>query len=108
MKMLALSLGISLSASLFACKSKEASPGGAASGSAEAPAAATGEGSLKAAGALPRIGGSVVAVGDHSVELKLYQSGSIEGIVTSAVGDLVSDGATLNVTAETEGGAREE
>ena len=108
MKTLVLSLGIALLAAPLACKSKEASPSGAASANAQASSAVAGEASAKSAGALPRIGGSVAAVGDHSVELKLYQSGSVEAIVTSAVGELVSDGATLNVTAETEGGAREE
>jgi hypothetical protein len=106
MKRFPLSLSIALAGMLPACNSKEGAPAGAASGSAQASAAAAGE--VKAAGALPRIGGSVAAVGDHSVELKLHQSGSIEGIVTSAVGELVSEDATLSVTAETESGAREE
>jgi hypothetical protein len=106
--MLALSLGIALFGSLRICGSKDASPTGAASGNAAATASATGEVSAKISAAAPRIGGSVAIVGDHSVELKLHQSGSVEALVSSAVGELVSDGAELTVNAATEGGGREE
>ncbi|HEX6765796.1 MAG TPA: hypothetical protein VF103_09975, partial [Polyangiaceae bacterium] len=107
MKVLALSLGIALFGSLRVCSSKDAAPSGAASGNAAATASATVEASAKIAEAAPRIGGSVVLVGDHSVELKLHQSGSIEALVSNAAGELVSGDATLSVTAATEGGGRE-
>jgi hypothetical protein len=107
MKALALSLGLALS--LFGCRSKEAAPSGAASGSAEASGAVSAAGpSPNFAAAVPRIGGSVTTAGEHSVELKLFQSGAIEALVSNAAGELVSDGATLAVTAATEGGGREE
>lgn len=105
MKVLALSLGIALFGSFRMCGSKDASPTGAASGNAAA--TASGEASVKVSAAAPRIGGSVAVVGDHSVELKLNQSGSIEGLVSSAAAELVNEGVTLSVTAPVEGGARE-
>ena len=108
MKMLALSLGIALFGSLRVCGSKDASPSGAASGSAAATAAATGEAAVKVSAAAPRIGGSVAVVGDHSVELKLHQSGFIEAALTGAASEPVTEGATLSVNAATEGGGREE
>jgi len=108
MKMLALSLGIALFGSLRVCGSKDASPTGAASGNAQATASAGAEASVKVTAAAPRIGGSVAVVGDHSVELKLHQSGSVEALVSNAAGELVSDGTALSVTAATEGGGREE
>jgi hypothetical protein len=107
MKVFALSLGLVLS--FVGCRSKEGAPAGAASGSAEVSGAVSASGpSPNFAAAVPRIGGSVATVGDHSVELKLFQSGEIEALVSSAAGELVSDGATLSVTAATEGGGREE
>jgi hypothetical protein len=109
MKVLALSLGIALFGSLRVCGSKDAAPSGAASGNAAATIAATGEANVKAsAAAAPRFGGSVALVGDHSVELKLHQSGSIEALVTNAAGELAAEGTTLSVNAATEGGGREE
>ena len=108
MKMLALSLSVALASTLGSCSKKE-SPSGAAS--SEAPAAAVSAGA-EASGMIsitpPRFGGSVLAIGNHLVELKLHQSGLIEGLVTDASGGVVSDGATLSVTAATEGGGREE
>ena len=108
MKLLALSLGIVLVGALPGCKSKDAAPSEASPAKPDTSAAATGAGSVKSAGARPRIGGSVALVGDHSVELKLHQSGYIEGIVSSAASEMVTEGATVSVTAQTEGGAREE
>ena len=109
MRMLALSLGIAVLGSFCGCRSKDATPAGAsASAEAAATAAGSGEVSAKMSAGVPRIGGSIAAVGDHSVELKLHQSGSIEALVSNAVGELVSDGSTLSVTAATEGGGREE
>jgi hypothetical protein len=107
MKLLALSLGIALVGPLSACRSKEASPSSSAP-QASGAVSAQGEVSPKGAGAVPRIGGTVAAVGDHSVELKLYRSGAIEALVANAAGELASDAALLSVTAAIEGGGREQ
>ncbi len=81
---------LSLSAlSLKVCgKSEEASGSASANASAEAKATAaatgTGAATAKAAAAAPRIGGSVVAVGDFSVEVAAHQSGLVEALVLDA------------------------
>lgn len=109
MKRLAL-IGIALTGSLCACQSKSPSPSPAVSASAAEGTSAKGaiEGATKVAAAAPRIGGSVAVVGEHSVEFKLHRSGAIEALVSTAAGDLVSDGATLAVTSAIEGGGREQ
>src|SRR3982751_6371371 len=93
----ALGLGIAVIGSLAACRSKEAPPSGAASATAEAAGsvAASGEAAAKFSLAAPRIGGSVTAAGDHSVELKLHRSGAVEALVSNAAGEMVGDDATL-------------
>jgi hypothetical protein len=105
MNKLVLSLCVALTGSLGAC-SKDAPPKseGSTSGAASVTAAADATFALGP----PRFGGRVLALGDHMVELKLYRSGLIEGLVTTPNGDVVGEAATLSVTAATEGGAREE
>jgi hypothetical protein len=108
MQKLVLSLCVALAGSLAACSKKTpategVAPSAAAVDTPKASAAAEGMFALKP----PRIGGTVIAVGDHMVELKLFRSGLIEGLVITPSGEVVSDGA-LSVTAATEGGGKEE
>lgn len=79
------------------------------SGSASAAASASVSGSAQVAATLaaPRIGGSVVSIGDFSVELLLRQAGRVEALVSDASGKLVSEGVSLELTAKTKGGASE-
>jgi hypothetical protein len=55
----------------------------------------------------PRIGGTKVAVGEHSVELLIHASGVVEAVVTDASDKLVTD-AGLSLVAEAKGGGRAE
>jgi hypothetical protein len=105
MKKLVLSLCVALACGFGAC-SKKAPPTGESSSSASVAASAAAEGMF--ALSPPRFGGRVLGVGDHMVELKLYRSGLIEGLVTTPNGEVVGEGATLSVTAATASGAREE
>lgn len=70
-------------------------PEGDASGSATASAAASGATQTGAtATAEARVGGQVVSVGAHSVELKIYARGLVEAWVFDASGKLVADEKT--------------
>lgn len=104
---LAVSLCVALTGAVAAC-SKEAPSKGEGSSSASASVAASAAAEGMFALTPPRFGGSVLGVGDHLVELKLYRSGLIQGLVTTPKGEVVSDGATLSVSAATEGGGKEE
>ena len=76
-----------------------AEPGAATSGSLA--------GQVKAALAAPRLGGSVVAAGNFSVELLLHKTGLVEALVSDAQSQLVSDGVKLGITAQAKAGAAE-
>lgn len=67
---------------------------GDASGSASATAAASGATQPAGATAEARVGGQVVTVGAHSVELKVYERGLVEAWVFDASGKLVADEKT--------------
>lgn len=108
MQKLVLSLCVALAGSLAACSKKTPSTEGAAASATavdtpKASAASEGTFALKP----PRIGGTVIGIGDHMVELKLFRSGLIEGLVTTQNGEVVSEGAALSVTGATEGGKEE-
>lgn len=103
MRVLLLSLGLLSSSSLRVCSSEETSASARESGSVAASAGASVSGktavSANAKTAIPRIGGSVVAVGDHSVEVVLHQEGLVHALVLDATGQSVTDGvARLAVT----------
>jgi hypothetical protein len=93
------------------CDSKESTPSEGVAAEARATASASGavaaEGSAALVAPKPRIGGSVVLVGDHAVELVLNRSGALEALVSNAEGKPVSAGAKLSVTAATSANARE-
>jgi hypothetical protein len=80
---------------------------------ATATAVASAEGSgaaqvdAKAASARPRIGGTIAAAGDYSVEVALHENGLIEALVSDARGQLVNDGVKLSAQVRAKGGATE-
>lgn len=114
MKHVVVVMSLLSAANLRVCESEgpagaaSASVEGAASaeGAAKAAAVAAAKASAKASLAAPRIGGSVVAAGDHSVELALHQSGRVDALVLDASGKAVTD-AKLAITATAKGGATE-
>jgi hypothetical protein len=81
------------------CKSE----GEGAAGSATASGAAQTAGATATAEA--RVGGQVVAVGAHSVELKIYERGLVEAWVFDASGKLVADEKTKLSLRPASGGA---
>ena len=105
MKALLVGLSLFSAGSLRVCSSEESAP--KATASAEAAVAASGSVAAALAPAKARIGGSVVAVGDHSVELLLHQSGSVEALVSNSSGASVSDGIALSLVATAKGQAKE-
>jgi hypothetical protein len=90
---------------LRVCDSSDEAPSGSASASAEARLNANANASVK-----PQIGGRVVAVGDHSVELLVHERGIAEALVFDAKGALLPDPASANlkVTAAAKAGGRQE
>lgn len=101
MRVLLTSLVLVWSSSLRVCSSD----GSGAKPTASAEATASAAVDAKAPLAKARIGGRVVAVGQHSVELALHQSGEAEAIVSDASGKLVNEGVALSakVSAKAEG-----
>lgn len=95
MRVLLTSLILVAANSLRVCGSEGS--GTKAAASAEVTASASAEATAPLAKA--RIGGRVVAVGQHSVELALHQSGHVEALVSDAAGKLVNDGIALSVNA---------
>ncbi|NUO49331.1 MAG: hypothetical protein HOV80_10790 [Polyangiaceae bacterium] len=77
---------------------------GDAAGSASASAAAAGA-QTAGATAEARVGGQVVTVGAHSVELKIYERGLVEAWVFDASGKLVADEKTKLSLRPPSGGA---
>ncbi len=120
MKHVVIAMSLLSAANLRVCESE--GPAGSASASVEANASVDGAAkaaaidaakttaisaaaAAKAALATPRIGGRIVAVGDHSVEVALHQSGLVEALVLDASGKAVTD-AKLDITATAKGGAK--
>jgi hypothetical protein len=109
MRSLAISFYLLSSASLRVCESDNASAPAAASAAASANANAQLNGNAAArVNARPRIGGTTVAVGTHTVELVLHDSGHAEALVTDASDRVVSEGVKLSLVASAQGGARAE
>jgi hypothetical protein len=106
MRVLAFSLYLVSSASLKVCESESPPASGAAS--AAVSAEAVGATSSKLALSAPRIGGTQIAVGEHSVELLLHASGLAEAIVMDASGKVVSNGVQLSLMADARGGEKAE
>jgi hypothetical protein len=101
-------LGLSLisAGSLKVCGSEGS--GSQAVASADAVVSASASGSVALSPAQARIGGQVLVVGDHSVEVLLHQSGLVEAVVSDASGKLVSDGVGLSVIASNKAHARQD
>jgi len=68
----------------------------------EVQAAATAEASLaaKLQAAIPRLGGSILALGDHQLELAIHQSGLIEALLFDSSGKLVSEPETKSLAVD--------
>jgi hypothetical protein len=106
MRSLAIPLLLFVAGSAKVCDSDDKAKAGAPSGAAaEASAQATAE--AKAELAAPRIGGTVAAVGELSVELALHRSGLIEGLVSDARGKLMTEGVKLAASVQLKAGASE-
>lgn len=88
------------------CDSESKTTAGAAA-SAEVGAGTASAADAKAVLALPRIGGTVAAAGDFSVELALHENGLVEGLVSDAKGRLISDGVKLSAAVRAKGGGTE-
>jgi hypothetical protein len=95
MRVLLVGLSLVSASSFRVCGSEESAPKAAASADVAVAASATATAELTPAKA--RIGGRVVAVGDHSVEVLLHQSGLAEALVSDASGKLVSEGIALSL-----------
>jgi hypothetical protein len=121
MKHVVVVMSLLSAANLRVCESE--GPAGSASASVEGHASADGAANAaaieaakttaisaaaaaKASLVTPRIGGSIVAAGDHSVEVALHQSGLVEALVLDASGKAVTD-AKLGITATAKGGAKQ-
>jgi hypothetical protein len=104
MRAILLSVSLISASSLKVCGSEGGGPQAGASASATVAASAAASAELTPAKA--RIGGRVVLVGDHSVELLIHQAGRVEAVVSDASGQLVSDGIGLLV-ANAAAGAKE-
>lgn len=74
---------------------------------AKANIAATAALDAKPSVGLPRIGGTVTAVGEHFVEVVVHRSGMAEAVVTDSRGTEINAHVKLRITASTRGGARE-
>jgi hypothetical protein len=79
---------------VVACKSGGDDATGSATAVSSGAAAASGATQVPTAAGEARMGGQVVAVGAHSVELKLYDRGLVEAWVFDASGKLVADAQT--------------
>ncbi|HET9930646.1 MAG TPA: hypothetical protein VFQ35_08160, partial [Polyangiaceae bacterium] len=97
MRVLVTSLILMSASSLRVCGSE----GSGSKAAASAEVAVSANAAATAPLAKASFGGRVVAVGQHSVELALHQSGLVEARVVNADGKLVSDGVALSVAATT-------
>lgn len=98
---------LALLATSFACATEKASPEASASATASVEGQAELEGKAKVT-AVPKLGGSVVAVGEYQAELAVHENGWVKGLVFDAQGtglakDRVSD---FKVTLSAEGDAK--
>jgi hypothetical protein len=94
-------LALALAGTLQVCGNKE-----------EAPSHSTASAEPKAAAAISaqaQIGGQMVAVGDHALELKLYKHGFAEALVLDARGEAIADPAEarLGLNASAAAGAKQ-
>jgi hypothetical protein len=104
MRLLIVPLVLFAAHSAKVCSSEEK-----ATGAPAATAEAKGDAKVDAKAAIgrPRIGGTVAAAGDFSVEVALHEKGLVEAIVSDAQARLVSEGVKLSAILRTKGGATE-
>ena len=107
MRLLIVPLCLFAAGSARVCDSEDKA-GATGSASASAQGAVAGAGAVKAALTRPRIGGSMAAAGDYSVELALHEGGRVEALISDVKGALVSAGAKLSALVQAKGGASEE
>lgn len=106
MRLLIVPLCLFAAGSARVCDSEEKA-GAAGAASVNAQGAVGGGGEVKAALTRARIGGSVAAAGDYSVELALHEGGRIEALISDVKGALVSAGVKLSALVQAKGGAGE-
>jgi hypothetical protein len=106
MRLLIVPLCLFAAGSARVCDSEDKA-GAAGAASATAQGAVSGGGDVKAALTRPRIGGSMAATGDYSVELALHEGGRIEALISDVKGALVSAGVKLSALVQAKGGASE-
>jgi hypothetical protein len=91
-------IGVALLSTLVACASKdETTTTQSATPAPESPNAA--QGAPKVNGVEAQIGGQVVAVGEHQVELKLFRDGYAEALIFDAQGKAIAKPETAKLTA---------
>src|SRR5688572_15071685 len=106
MRLLIVPLCLFAAGSARVCDSEDKA-GAAGTASANAQGAVAAGGDVKAALTRPRIGGSVAAAGDYSVELGLHEGGRVEALISDVKGALVSAGVKLSALVQAKGGASE-
>jgi hypothetical protein len=108
MRLLIVPLCLFAAGSARVCSNEEkANAGASGAASANVQSAIAGGAAVKAALAAPRIGGTVGAAGDYSVEVALHEGGRIEALISDVKGALVTTGAKLSALVQAKGGASE-
>ncbi len=105
MRGLVTSLILVSASSLKVCGSDGSGP--KASASADVALSASGSAAATLSKIKARIGGRVVAVGDHAVELVVHQAGLVEALVFDSGGQLLSDGVSLRALVSTKSHGKE-
>lgn len=106
MRLLVVPLCLFAAGSARVCDSEDKG-GVKAVASAEAQGTAAGGADVKAALMRPRIGGTMAAAGDYSVEVALHEGGRIEALISDLKGALISSGVKLAALVQAKGGASE-
>ncbi len=104
MKLVLISLCMLSSGALRVCND-EKDGGASVAASAEASASVSGATAVNAS-VTPRIGGQITAIGDFLVEVAVRRAGSVQALVYTQAGALVSEGVKLSVTARAKGGEK--
>jgi hypothetical protein len=108
MRLLAVPLLLFVAGSAKVCDSDDKAKADASgSVAAQGSASVTAGADAKAALAAPRIGGTVAAAGEFSVEVAVHRNGLVEALVSDATGKLVSEGVKLAATVQAKAGAAE-
>lgn len=84
------------------CNKQPVQSSGGSEAEVQAAATAKAEGNVaaKLQALIPRLGGSLLALGDHQLELAIHQDGLVEALLFDGSGKLVSEPATKSMTVE--------